>query len=109
MSCCVCNNSAVTKAHVKDHSVCKSEGIRNHEYLNVVDLCYNCHYNYFDQGKMGIVKLNSIYHFVLLNDRNEIETIESKYMINVLDENIRWKNLKCKPRLWKTLFSPQIT
>ena len=105
MGCCACGNYIITKAHVKDYSECLKEGISNHEYLNIVELCYNCHYNYFDQGKMGIVKLNSKYHFVIINDNNEIESIESKHMINVLEENIRWKNLKCKPRLWKTLFA----
>ncbi|MEY2702644.1 MAG: hypothetical protein RL259_951 [Bacteroidota bacterium] len=106
MGCFVCNNVIVTKAHVKDHVVCISEGVSDHEYLNIVDLCYNCHYNFFDRGKMGILKQNSLYFFVMLNDKNEIEIIESKHKINVLEENIRWKNLKCKPRLWKTLFLP---
>jgi hypothetical protein len=54
---------------------------------------------------MGIKKIDSKYHFATLNESNEVELIESKYMINVLEENIRWKNLKCKPRLWKILFS----
>jgi len=105
MGCCACGNDIVTKAHVKDHSECLKEGISNHEYLNIVELCYNCHYNYFDQGKMGIIKLDSIYFFVIQIENNEIVTVESKHMLNVLDENIRWKNLKCKPRLWKILFA----
>jgi hypothetical protein len=87
-----------------DKIVCEKEKISDHELFNIIDLCYNCHYNLFDAGKMGIKKIDNIDYFYILNEKNEIEKIESKFKINVLDEYIRWKNLKCKPKLWKFLF-----
>ena len=104
MTCFCCAHTNVTKAHVMDKTVCEKEKILNHELLNIIELCYNCHYNLFDVGKMGIRKIENKDYFFIINDDNEIEKIESKYTINVLGEYIRWKNLKCKPKLWKSLF-----
>jgi hypothetical protein len=102
--CSACGDSIVTKAHVKDHAECVKDGIANHAYLNIVELCYNCHYNLFDRGRMGILKSDSLYYFIILNDLNEIEKVQSKVTLNLLDEYVRWKNLKCKSKLWKFLF-----
>lgn len=87
-----------------DKTECEKVNILNHEHLNIIELCYNCHYNFFDIGKMGIKRIGNDYFFFIINQNNEIEKIISNYTINVLDEYIRWKNLKCKPKLWKYLF-----
>jgi hypothetical protein len=105
MGCIYCAHPIITRAHVKDKNVCLQQNIVDHELFNIIELCYNCHYNLFDKGKMGIKKRCGKDYFVVLNDKNEIETSMSFATINVLEEYIHWKNLKCKPRLWKTLFN----
>jgi|LakMenEpi03Aug12_release.lakeMendotaPanAssembly.Ray.scaffolds.fasta_scaffold1106516_1 hypothetical protein len=88
-----------------DRAICEKETNSNHELFNIIDLCYNCHYNLFDVGKMGIRKIDGKDYFFIINNYNEIEKIQSQYVINVLEEYIRWKNLKCRPKLWKSLFN----
>lgn len=104
MTCAVCGHPHTTRAHVKDKSVCEKEGIVDHEYLNIIELCYSCHYDYFDRSKMGVYKSESQFFFAKLNEQNEIEIITAKYTLNVREEYIKWKNKRCKPKLWKTLF-----
>jgi hypothetical protein len=103
-SCVACGTNGTTKAHVKDKSICLKEGITDHMNLNIVDLCYNCHYILFDDRRMGIIKRSEKYYFVFIDDDNLIREIESKYTLNVLQEYIEWKNKRCLPRLWPKLF-----
>lgn len=102
--CVVCKTLGTTKAHVKDKSECIKGGISDHKHLNIIELCYNCHYLLFDKGKMGIKKENKNYYFYYLNDNNSVEKKKSLYTLNVLDSYIEWKNKRCKPKLWSKLF-----
>ena len=102
--CCKCGHSSSTKAHVKDKEVCINEGNKDHENLNIINLCYNCHYLLFDKGKMGIKIENEDYYFLWINNENEIIKSKTIHSINVLPEYIRWKNRKCKPKLLRQLF-----
>jgi predicted nucleic-acid-binding Zn-ribbon protein len=105
MSGCVkCGNPNITKAHVKDKSTFEEEGIKGHQNLNIVELCYNCHYNLFDKGKMGILQRDNVHFFVYLDNENKILEEESKGDLNVRKEYIRWKNLRCNPKLLRRLF-----
>jgi len=102
--CAKCGHNSFTKAHVKNKEICISEGVKNHENLNIIELCYNCHYLLFDKGKMGVRRETEEYYFLWLNDENIVKKTKSLIDINVLDEYIRWKNMKCKPKLIRQLF-----
>ncbi len=96
--CCVCGQLGVTDAHVKDKSVCGN--LRDHTFTNIIQMCYTCHYQFFDANRMGIKKItNNHTLFVLLNKENNIQVIESKCIINVKDEYIEWKNKRCHPQI----------
>lgn len=102
--CAKCGHKSVTKAHVKDKEICLSEGIKKHEILNIVELCYNCHYTLFDKGKMGIKLESDGYYFLWLNENNDVEKSKSLFDLNIHRENIKWKNRKCSPKLIRQLF-----
>ncbi len=98
-NCAVCNISYTTRAHVKDKSFLVKEGVSNHDYLNIIDLCYNCHYNYFDRGKLGLKKIDNWYYFFRLEDDGSVSETKSFNNLNVMDEYISWKNKKLNYKL----------
>lgn len=102
--CVVCGTTGTTKAHVKDKSICLKEGVFDHMNLNIVELCYYCHYILFDDRRMGIIKKSDKYFFVYIDNDNSIKEFEARYTLNVLPEYIEWKNKRCLPRLWPRLF-----
>jgi hypothetical protein len=97
--CATCGIESTTLAHVKDKSVCIAEGISDHLFLNVIDLCYNCHYTLFDERRMGIKNFKGKFWFVYIDYSNKINAVESKITLNVKPEYIFWKNSHCFPRL----------
>ena len=104
-TCCACGYLGSQKAHVKDKSTLIKEGIKDHEFRNIVCLCISCHYEFFDQGKLGIKRLTTGRHlFILLDKDNTIRELESNCIINVLDDYLKWKNKQCNSRLLIRLF-----
>jgi hypothetical protein len=97
--CYCCGYEGSTKAHVRDRSDCEKNGIRDHEYHNIVPLCANCHYSYFDEGRMGIIENDGLYYFILLEKNNVKRLVQSRYTLNILPEYIRWKNIRCRAQL----------
>jgi hypothetical protein len=93
-----------TKAHVRDRSDCEASGVRNHEYCNIIPLCANCHYVYFDDGRMGIVRKGNKYFFIILESNGQKRLMESLFTLNVIPEYILWKNRRCRPALHMILF-----
>jgi uncharacterized protein YqkB len=99
-TCCVCAQAGVTYAHVKDKAICIQEGQTNHTFQNIIPMCYSCHYEYFDQHKMGIKKIPGKKDlFIWLDKENNIQITEAKCIINIRDEYIKWKNNQCVPKL----------
>ena len=96
--CSVCGTLGVTDAHVKDKALCGD--LHDDTYTNIIQMCYSCHYEYFDNNRMGIIKIkDKPTLFVFLDKENEIQVRESKNLINVRDEYIDWKNKRCIPKL----------
>ena len=104
-TCANCKTVGTTRAHVKDKAECLKDGVIDHEYLNIVDLCYNCHYLFFDERKMGIKKVSNKHYFVYIDDSGIIMENESSHVLNINPEYILWKNKKCVIRLWPKLFN----
>ena len=80
-------------AHVKDHSEFRRAGLFNHGDNNLLPMCYDCHYNYFDEQKMSIFReKNGHATFFKLNNEGVLEVIHSEVSLNIRDEYLKWKN-----------------
>lgn len=98
--CVVCNLKAENRAHVRDESDCKLNGIPD-QVDNIIELCRYCHYEIFDKGYMVIIYIISGHHeFLYYEPRYEIiEHAVSSYPISLAKDHVDWKNLRAVTEL----------
>lgn len=91
MECYICGSKKTNKCHVKDHCEFKARG-ESHYFHNIIELCQNCHYNYFDSEKIAIVPNENIFLILKSIHPLRIDCVYSKQKIHVKSEYIFWKN-----------------
>lgn len=91
--CYLCQSNFVQKCHVKDKATFNTSGSL-HEFCNIIYLCNNCHYKFFDRGRLAIVDSRN---FLLLECLQPLSIVvrTSNIVMNVRQEYIDWKNEHC--------------
>ena len=100
MDSCVCCGASeiaqIEKAHVKNKSFLIDDGVKDHEFQNILFLCTDCHTdfdNYQNKGNIAIKLKNKQYIFCrLFNGKRPIKEFVAQYDLNIAPEYIEWKN-----------------
>jgi len=93
--CSFCGKDKTQKCHVKDKSV--FSGSKLHMHNNIILLCKNCHYDYFDcsPGRMALI-VETDQLLVLLGDSmDSIVVRPSLNKLVVASEYVNFKNSNC--------------
>lgn len=95
--CAVCGSANVQRCHVKDKA--EFRGRRSHDFHNIIYLCAEHHYAFFDKERMAIVPGGVELLVLRCKKFRRIDSYEPKGRIVVKGEYIEWKNTRVHPQL----------
>ena len=98
--CVVCGAQSENRAHVRDESDCKANGIPDKKN-NIIELCRYCHYEIFDKGLMVIrYDEGGLHEFIYFDPiLEEIHYKVAPYAISLDSSHVDWKNLNSSSNL----------
>jgi hypothetical protein len=90
--CLFCGSRNTQKCHVKDKA--SFEDGDHHDFHNIILLCPNCHYDYFDQGRMAIGPSCETLIVLRCVKYRRVEFKQVNYSVYVNTDFIAWKNTR---------------
>jgi hypothetical protein len=102
--CIICEAKDAEKAHVRPRRFFEKH--QNHQQHNIIHLCHDHHYNYFDKGKIGICPNKQ--KMIIEYKPGLLKEIFLPRALNIRSEYIREKNELCNDRIRHALgLTPQ--
>jgi predicted restriction endonuclease len=92
--CIICNAKEAERAHVKPKR--DFDKNQNDQYHNIIDLCHEHHYDYFDEGKIGICPNKQK---LIIEKNGQLEILNLSRGLNIKSKYIQEKNELCSDRI----------
>lgn len=90
-SCVVCGRGLVTRAHVVSREEMVRRGVVDHERNNIVPLCQQHHYDFYDEGNLLIFGRGGWTITARIEEGKLVVTCCSR-RLHIDDAHFSWKN-----------------